>query len=242
VSAEPDAAVPALVTLDVWRVPTRAVPRALTRMALDRRALRRVPGLRFAKLLGTSEGTGAAAGFAAGDADLRRWALLATWSGRDAADAFAADAVPRGWRRLAEEHWRVELTPLAAHGRWSRRAPFGTPAPSRWDGPTAAITRARLAPRRAATFWRAIGPVAADLRGRDGLLTAFGIGEAPLGWQGTFSAWRDAAALRAFAYDGDAHRDAIARTGETAWYAEELFARFAVRASAGTLDGSDPLA
>jgi hypothetical protein len=229
---------PELVTLDVWRVPGRSVPRALSRVAADRWSLRRVRGLRFAKLLGTSDG----ATFAARDAELRRWAMVACWDRPDDARAFAGSAVSRGWGRLAEERWRVELRPLAAHGRWSRRAPFGSPAPSRWDGQVAAITRARLAVTKAGTFWRAIPPVAADLRGRDGLLATFGIGEAPLGWQGTFSAWRDPAALRAFAYDGAAHRQAIRRTADTGWYAEELFARFGVLGSAGTLDGRDPLA
>jgi hypothetical protein len=237
VPAQPDAP-PELVTLDVWRVPSRAVGRALGRIALDRRALRRTPGLRFAKLLGTSSGDT----FAPRDADLRRWALIAAWASRPDAESFAASTTSQHWRRLAEEHWRVDLRPLSANGRWSRRAPFGDPTPPRWDGPVAALTRARLRPSRAATFWREAGPVATDLRGRDGLLASLGIGEAPLGFQGTFSAWRDAAALRAFAYDGAAHRRAIARTAETGWYAEELFARFAVLGSTGTLDGRDPLA
>lgn len=227
---------PELVTLDVWRVPARAVPRALSRVAVDRWALRRTPGLRFAKLLGTG------ATFAVRDADLRRWALVATWASRADAVAFERSPVQRGWGRLAAERWRAELRPLAARGRWSRRTPFGNPTPSRWDGPVAALTRARLAPRRAAMFWRAVPAVAADLRGRDGLLASFGVGEAPIGWQGTVSLWRDATALRAFAYDGAAHAAAIRRTGETGWYAEELFARFGVLGAHGTLDGSDPLA
>ena len=229
---------PELVTVDVWRVPTRAVARALGRIVLDRWSLRRTAGLRFARLLGTGEGVT----FAVRDADLRRWALVAAWNRRADAAAFEHSAVNRGWGRIADERWRVELRPLAARGRWSRQAPFGDPAPARWEGPVAALTRARLAPGRLTTFWRAVPPVVADLRGHDGLLTAFGIGEAPLGWQGTVSLWRDIAALRRFAYDGAAHQHAIRRTGETGWYAEELFARFGVLASSGTLDGEDPLA
>jgi hypothetical protein len=68
------------------------------------------------------------------------------------------------------------------------------------------------------------------------------MGEAPLGVQGTFSLWRDAAALHAYAYEGDAHRTAIRQTAARRWYAEELFARFAVLSAAGALDGRDPLA
>ncbi|MGW5673298.1 monooxygenase, partial [Micromonospora sp. NPDC003776] len=88
---------------------------------------------------------------------------------------------------------------------------------------------ARLRPRRAATFWRAVPPVAAALHAAPGLLARFGVGEAPLGWQGTVSVWRDPADLVAFAYRHPEHRAAITRTPTEGWYAEELFARFAVR-------------
>jgi hypothetical protein len=68
-----------------------------------------------------------------------------------------------------------------------------------------------------------------------------GIGELPVGLQGTFSLWRTAADLRAFAYQGVAHAAAIRRTSEKGWYAEELFARFGVVHASGSLDGKDPL-
>ena len=73
-------------------------------------------------------------------------------------------------------------------------------------------------------------------------VAAVGIGEAPLGLQGTLSLWDSAESLRAFAHRGAAHQEVIARTPREGWYAEELFARFAVVGSEGTLHGRDPLA
>ncbi|SHM41623.1 DUF3291 domain-containing protein [Cryptosporangium aurantiacum] len=239
-SARESGSPPALVTVHVWRVPGRRVAAALTRMATDRVRLRSTTGLRFARLLGTGHGTT----FALRDAHLNRWALLSCWASDADAAAFERSPTARGWRRLAEEQWRLELTPLAAHGLWARRQPFGKPVPRRWDGPVAAVTRARLSARKAGTFWRAVPPVASALhehRASGGLLAAFGVGEAPAGWQGTLSVWRNAEDLRAFAYQGAAHVAAIRRTKETGWYAEELFARFGVVRADGSLDGRDPL-
>jgi heme-degrading monooxygenase HmoA len=206
-------------------------------MATDRRPLRRSPGLRFGKLLGT--GTGRT--FTVTDADPRRWAVLAVWDDETAADAFDDSPLVRRWRRTAEEEFTARLRPLAARGRWSRREPFGAPVPQRWDGPVAAVTRARLTARKAATFWRAVPPVSADLHGSPGLRLALGIGEAPIGLQGTFSVWSSAEALNGFAYARPAHAAVVRRTAEEGWYAEELFARFAVLSSAGTVAGRRPL-
>ncbi|MCW2609175.1 MAG: putative spheroidene monooxygenase [Cryptosporangiaceae bacterium] len=234
----PAPAVPALVTLHLWRVPGRRVPGAVARMATHRSRLRRTAGLTFGKLLGTGHGRT----FTPRDADPYRWGLLACWASRAHADDFERSGAVRSWRRAADEEWRVELRPLASRGRWAGKAPFGDPAPTAWDGPVAALTRARIAPRKAATFWRAVPPVAADLRTHAGLLAAVGVGEAPVGLQGTFSVWRSAEHLTSYAYRGNAHVDAIRQTGRERWYAEELFARFAVLRSAGTYGGRDPVA
>lgn len=228
--------VPALVTLHLWRVRPAAVPRAVLRMGLDRGRVRRTPGLRFAKLLGTGDGRT----FTVRDADPLRWGLLATWTGADAAAAFERSATVRSWEQDATESFRVDLRPVASRGTWSGRMPFGDPVPFRTDGPVAALTRARLRPAAAPTFWRAVPPVSADLRDRDGLLAAVGIGEAPVGLQGTFSLWSSAAAVRDFARSA-AHAEVVARTAPERWYAEELFARFAVVGGRGTLAGTDVL-
>nr|WP_083401287.1 MULTISPECIES: hypothetical protein [Pseudofrankia] len=237
-----------MVTVDLWRVPTRRVGAALVRMALGGARLRRVPGLTFAKLVGT----GAPGAFGPLDAEPRRWGLVAVWDSERAAEAFTTCAVARSWAHAAEEHLHLRLRPVATRGRWSGREPFGRLAPGRRateeapGGPVAVLTRARLAPRHAVTFWRAAPPVAADLAAlaadpTAGPWLAIGIGEAPIGLQGTFSVWPDLTAVRAFAYGRPAHAAAVRRTPEVGWYAEELFARFAVLDAHGTLDGRDPL-
>ncbi|MEH1168433.1 monooxygenase [Micromonospora sp. CPCC 205539] len=218
-------AVAELVTLHVWRTSRAALPRALARMAVDRGRLRALPGVRFGKLLGTGTGTG----FGPGDTDLTRWAALTVWDSPAAAAGFDDSPVGRAWARIAHAHARVDLRPLSSRGEWSGQRPFGDPPGGRVNGPVLALTRARLRARRTATFWRAIPPVAAALRDAPGLLARFGVGEAPLGWQGTVSVWRDPTDLVAFAYRHPEHRAAIMRTATVGWYAEELFARFEVR-------------
>lgn len=229
-------AVPPVVTLHLWGVAGPRVPAALLRMGLDRVALRGTPGLRFAKLLGTGSGRT----FTVRDADLGHWGLLAAWGSDGAAAAFEESRTAAAWQRFSRERLRITLRPLASRGTWSRRAPFGAPVGARYDGPVAAVTRARLTPRKAAVFWRAVPPVSSDLHRRPGLRLALGIGEAPVGLQGTFSLWDSTAALTEFAHRRPAHVEAVRRTAEERWYAEELFARFAVLTVDGTFEGRTP--
>ena len=91
-----------------------------------------------------------------------------------------------------------------------------------------AITRAKIRWSKNLRFWRAVPPVIVSLRGGVGVQVAIGIGEAPLGLQGTLSIWSDSAALKAFAYKGAAHSAVIRETLSQGWYSEELFARFAL--------------
>jgi len=81
-----------------------------------------------------------------------------------------------------------------------------------------------------------VPPVTESLHSASGLIAAIGIGEAPIGLQGTFSIWDSGSALRQFAYQGAAHTDAIKATSLNNWYSEELFARFAVIQERGRLN------
>ena len=127
---------PALVTLHVWGVPVSQVPSAFMAMGRDRGPVRRLPGLTFAKLLGTGDGRT----FTPRDADARHWGLLACWSEVAAAEAFEQSAVARRWttRSRAGEQLRITMEPLTSKGTWAGRRPFGADPPRRYDGPVAA--------------------------------------------------------------------------------------------------------
>lgn len=233
--AEPTAVPHVLLTF--WGVRSSRVPAAVTRMALDRGHLRGVPGLRFAKLLGTGDGRT----FTVRDADPHHWGLLTVWDDAASAAPFTAGPTYTAWERISHERLDVHLRPIASKGLWAGRRPFGDPVPSRTHGPIAALTRARLRASRARRFWASVPPVSTDLRTVPGLALAVGIGEAPIGLQGTFSLWDGAASLTEFAHRRGPHAQVAARTPVENWYVEELFARFAVLEISGTFAGSRPL-
>lgn len=223
-----------VATVDVWGVSRSRIPSALWAMARERRPLRQVPGVRFGKLLGT----GTDASFAWQEPDLRHWMVVAEWESREHVAAFHRSAVVRRWNARSEERLSLLLSPVSSRGRWSGRPRFRETAETPdVAGPVAALTRARLAPRQAAAFWRAVPPVAAAVRGAPGLLLALPFGEAPLGWQGTLSLWRSPADLVAFAHGSPEHAAVVRRTPRQRWYAEELFARFAVLSCTGRYRG-----
>jgi hypothetical protein len=227
---------PSLVTVHVFGVPARRIPQALGRMAHDGRALRGTPGLLFGRLLGTSRSTT----FSLRSSDFRHWMLVGSWRSTSAAEDFERSPLIRSWSRISDERLRVRLAPLTSRGRWAGHEPFGSPSPRPVTGPVASITRARLAVAKLPTFWRAVPPVARDLARVEGVRLALGMGEAPVGFQGTFSIWDSPQAVTDFAHRRPAHQSVVRRTAEEHWYAEELFARFAVLDVEGTYAGRTP--
>lgn len=205
-----------------WRVPRRYIIWAFLRMALDRRMLRK-SGLSFWKLLGTGSGET----FTVGDANPYRWGVLMV------GEKFPA---MNHWDRRAVARKEIEIQPLAVSGSWSGRNPFAaveTMDQKRWQGRVAAITRARIKWRHNRIFWRSVPPVNIALKSAPGLLEAIGIGEAPIGLQGTFSIWDSPRFITDFAYRSKAHQEAIEATQRIGWYSEEMFARFAVTKESG---------
>lgn len=218
-----------IVVAYFWQIEKKRIPFALSRMALNRRAVRAFPGVTFSKLLGC--GTGER--FTPSDADPLRWGILIVIE-ENQVDAFDKSSVVTKWRKNSRSEFRALLSPISSHGQWSKKEPFSVSTKAS-DGAIVAITRARISFLGNFRFWKAVPPVTTSLHNSPGLISAIGIGEAPIGLQGTFSLWESGQALRNFAYKGEAHTQVIADTKKYQWYSEELFARFAVLELRGSL-------
>ena len=223
------------VRLDITRVKSRHILIAFSLMARQRLSMHKLPGLTFYKLMGTGSGRT----FTVRDADLNHWCVLSVWETQEDSLAYLTSKPARQWRKIALTEANIELEPLSAKGTWAKKSPFGNPVPEKWDGLTAALTRASIKPRWWREFWRSVPPVSADLNSTAGLITSLGIGEAPIGLQGTFSIWETNESITAFSSKQKPHAAVIARTHETGWYSEELFARFKVTKLSGTFAGLD---
>jgi len=205
-----------------WRIKRRHIPWAILRMGLDRLQLRRKQ-IEFWKLLGTGSGET----FTIRDANPYRWGVIMV--GKDLPNL-------AHWDRRAIARKEFSIQPIAVNGLWAKQDPFASMERvdgKSWQGKVAAITRARIKWRHNRKFWRSVPPVNLALHSSPGLESAIGIGEAPIGLQGTFSIWDSPQAIRDFAYRSPAHQGVIEATKRIGWYSEEMFARFAVIKESG---------
>ncbi|RZK37422.1 MAG: spheroidene monooxygenase [Hymenobacter sp.] len=231
-----------LTTLTIFTLRPGQRRWGLAQMGTSPRLLKRVPGLRFFRLLGS----GAANGFGALP-NLDRYGLLAVWETAAAATAFfETQPLWADYQRRSRETWTAELAPLRSHGLWDGEHPFDYQPEketlAELGGPVAVLTRASIRLRRAWRFWGFVEPTSRPLADAPGVRLAIGLGELPLVRQATFSVWDSAEAMQQYAYRDVRHREVIQLTRRENWYSEELFARFRVLRSSGTVDGHAPLA
>jgi heme-degrading monooxygenase HmoA len=227
-----------LAALTVLHYPARAVPGAMLRQGLDAARLRRTPGLRFFRLLGTARGRGF------GPWEPRSWAAFTVWDSPAALEAFEAHSpVAAGWGARSEERWTLRLQPLRWHGAWGGVDPFAGFAPSRdpQEGALVVLTRATLHLRHVRAFRAAAASLEPVLAQQPGLAASLAAGELPYLQQATFSLWRNAAAVRDFAWASARHAGVVQRTRSEGWYREELFARLRPLSASGTWAGGEPL-
>lgn len=226
-----------IVSLTIIRYRKAMIPFALLAMAIHRLPLALQKGCTFWKLLGSGRN-----GTFDLHPDWQQWGLLAVWNDRETFDKFDKRGfLAKWWDKLAIERWTVLLEPLQSHGKWDGKTPFDNLNVTEYTGIIAVLTRATIRFDRLKAFWGNVDSVANIMASAPGYITSFGVGEAPVYRQATFSIWRSVADVKAFAYASKEHAEVIKKTRDENWYSEELFARFKPIASFGTINGKNPL-
>ena len=189
-------------------------------------ALREVPGLRFAKVMGSGQG----GGFSLRPSATHQ-GVIASFDNWAHAHEFMQGEWVHAVRERARESWVGVLSVQSARGQWDQQdwAPTTDAAvqgcPTEPSPALAVLTRASIRPAKAMAFWRHAPATQIDLDAADGCQLAMGLGEAPLLRQCTFSVWRDAAAMRAYAHHAS-HQQAIQAAYKHQFFSESLFVHF----------------
>jgi len=226
-----------IVSLTIVRYRKSLIPFALLAMAIHRLPLIFTKQCTFWKLLGSGRN-----GTFDLQPDWQQWGLLAVWDDREAFDRFYNDSFINSWWNIfTTEKWTIVCEPLQSHGKWDSKEPFGKPDIKVIDGPVAVLTRATIRLNKLKGFWANVDSVANIMADTPGFITSFGIGEAPVYRQATFSIWKSIEDVKAFAYTSKEHAEVIKKTRNENWYSEELFARFKIVDSLGTINGKNPL-
>ena len=237
VNAQAAAPLPSVAVLLMSRVHRSSVPWALGRLVMGAGPLRDVPGLRFARVLGS----GRQGGFGLRPG-LDCQGVFALFDGLQDAMRFANDsACAAAYRSRAAEGFSAVLLATSAKGSWSGQgmaAAAAAPDPSLPHLPVAALTRAAIRPRHLLRFWRHSPPAERELAQAPGCRLAVGLGEAPLLRQATFSLWDNTAAMDHYARQG-AHQRAIQAAYGGHYFSESMFVRFVPLALQGRWHGRD---
>jgi spheroidene monooxygenase len=202
-----------------------------SRFVITRSRLRRTPGLRFGKFLGS----GHEGGFGL-QPSASVQGLFCVFDDAQSAQAFvAADGPAQAWRERSREWFCCQLRAYSSRGSWSGRSlPASAEPPS--EGPVASLTRASIRLAKARDFWRMQPPAERSLAQASGVILAAGVGEAPVFRQATFTLWDSVASMDAYSRSG-AHSGAIAAAYAGDFFSESMFVRFVIDAAQGSWKG-----
>lgn len=182
--------------------------------------------------------------------DLRQWAVLVVIDKNNFREDLLnfnnkklyGKFISTWWKLFRCSVWTLALEPIEGHGTWDGKETFGTlPRTSDYDGLIAVLTRATVRVGRLQNFWQHVQGVARHMSSAAGFITSLGIGEVPWIKQATFSIWENKESLKTFAYKMHDHTEVIRKTRQEKWYSEDMFVRFKIVASYGTVNGTYPL-
>jgi len=223
-----------IAALTITKFRTRYILFGFLGMAILRMPMWLNKNCRFWKLMGS--GKDAQVDLAP---DFKHWAVLTTWNDKaDCHKFYKQSFVIKWFRFFGSEEFTILLKPLSSHGLWSGKQPFIIDKDDDLQNKrVAVITRAAIHYKRLKEFRSNIKRAAVEMRKADGFILSAGIGENPFFDQATFSIWEDIESMKQYAYKSFDHSDVIKLTRARKWYSEELFARFEIIETQGSLNG-----
>jgi hypothetical protein len=240
------------VSLTIIRYKKILIPFAILAMAIYRLPLWMNKKILFYKLLGCGKN-----GSFDKKPDWQQWSILTVQSSM--LEDQNGEVSANGRKELIQQllgsfisHWlsffncetyTLLLQPIESHGLWDGKKVFGEwPVKTEYAGPIAVLTRATIRINKLKYFWQNVAPVTAQMKIAEGFLFSIGIGEIPWIKQATFSIWQSKEHMKAFAYGMKVHASVIQKTRKQDWYSEEMFTRFKIIKTMGSIQGLDPLA
>lgn len=208
----------------------------MQQMYSARAPMRKMPGLKFFKPVGSGSGVGYSL--------WPNWAvygMLAVWDDLHHAEAYMESKLFKTFQAHSVEQYTVFLKPLSSRGAWSGFDGWEFSDPDPDSRLIAALTRATLRRGFLMRFWKMVPKVSAEHKDYKGLLFTKGIGEIPLMEQATFSIWESVKDMESFAWQ-TFHGDVVRETRANNGFVEEMFTRLKPFRSEGTWNNADPLA
>jgi hypothetical protein len=178
--------------------------------------------------------------------DFRRWAFYAAWDDEAALDEFLASSeLGHRWAESTAQTCHFWLRPIRVRGDWEGMQVLqGAETVAAADRPVAHVVRLDLTLRGALAMWGWAAPnLLHHLPDSDQLLLGIPLVDRPYLQPVSFSVWRTPQTAAAFAYRGDAHREAIGRVGRSqhSLMARHSVGRFEPYRCEGTWNGRSPL-
>lgn len=213
-------------------------------MAIFRFPLWITRGIFFWKLMGCGKN-----GTFDKNPDWRQWALLTISEKNIDSSAYPSnfkDKTPNSilnyWKFFKCEVFTMILEPIEGHGTWDGKKVMGNlPKQTDYEGRIGVLTRATIRLGKMKSFWQHVDGIAKQMTGADGFVTSFGIGEVPWIKQATFSVWESKEQMKNFAYSMKDHKEVVQKTRKENWYSEDMFVRFKILESHGSINGINPL-
>ncbi len=228
-------------TLTLVRYPKWLSSAGFLSMAVFHFFLQKQKHIRFYKLMGSGKN-----GTFDIHPDLRQWAIMAVFDkeiiSEVSTEQLYGKSIVAWWNRCRCEVMTIAIEPIEGHGKWDGKECFGNlPKTSSYEGVIAVLTRATIRLSKATAFWKNVKSAAQNLTLTPGFIVSFGIGEIPWIKQATFSIWQNKNSMKEYAYKMKEHQQVIQKTRREDWYSEELFVRFKVLWTSGSLGGKNRL-